>query len=180
FRYSKALSEEMLAVTLCIPTCLRVFQLTREFFTKELKKHYVRNNDTDVFSSTWNSVMITFACCGVNGPEDFDAVLPLPHLPLEKTIPEACCQRKLQSREGMIVNRQACLDGTERFQNRQGCYTVILNSFETYVYLAGALAIGVLAIEVLLCDHKSSVGGCPAARQGAAPTLGACLSTHIL
>lgn len=30
----------------------------------------------------------------------------------------------------------------------QGCYTVILNTFETYVYLAGALAIGVLAIEV--------------------------------
>jgi len=46
---------------------------------------------------------------------------------------------------------------------------VILNSFETYVYLAGALAIGVLAIEVLLCDRKSSVSGCPAARQGAAP-----------
>eukprot|EP00070_Physeter_catodon_P035842 XP_028342736.1 uncharacterized protein LOC102991906 [Physeter catodon] len=30
----------------------------------------------------------------------------------------------------------------------QGCYTVILNAFETYVYLAGALAIGVLAIEL--------------------------------
>ncbi|DAA21815.1 TPA: p53-induced protein-like [Bos taurus] len=29
----------------------------------------------------------------------------------------------------------------------KGCYTVILNAFETYVYLAGALAIGVLAIE---------------------------------
>ncbi|XP_042670315.1 tetraspanin-18 isoform X3 [Centrocercus urophasianus] len=126
--------------------CLLLF-LTREFFTKELKKHYVRNNDTDVFSSTWNSVMITFACCGVNGPEDFDAVPPFPHL-LEEAIPEACCQRKLQSREGMIVNRQACLRGSEKFQNRQGCYTVILNSFETYVYLAGALAIGVLAIEL--------------------------------
>ncbi|OXB82219.1 UNVERIFIED_CONTAM: hypothetical protein H355_007916, partial [Colinus virginianus] len=122
--------------------------LTREFFTKELKKHYVRNNDTDVFSSTWNSVMITFACCGVNGPEDFEAVPPGPHLPLVGTTPEACCQRKLQSREGMFVNRDACLAGSERFQNRQGCYTVILNSFETYVYLAGALAIGVLAIEL--------------------------------
>uniref|UniRef100_A0A8B9IFQ4 Tetraspanin 18 n=1 Tax=Anser cygnoides TaxID=8845 RepID=A0A8B9IFQ4_ANSCY len=43
--------------------------LTREFFTKELKKHYLRNNDTDVFSATWNSVMITVSqatpapCC---------------------------------------------------------------------------------------------------------------------
>jgi hypothetical protein len=30
----------------------------------------------------------------------------------------------------------------------QGCYTVILSAFESYVYLAGALAIGVLAVEV--------------------------------
>ncbi|NWR98936.1 TSN18 protein, partial [Agelaius phoeniceus] len=67
---------------------------------------------------------------------------------LEKATPEACCQRELQSREGMFVNKEACLEGIERFQNRQGCYTVILNSFETYVYLAGALAIGVLAIEL--------------------------------
>ncbi|XP_064513884.1 tetraspanin-18 [Pseudopipra pipra] len=122
--------------------------LTREFFTKELKKHYQRNNDTDVFSSTWNSVMITFACCGVNGPEDFEAIPHLPHSSLEKMTPEACCQRELQSREGMFINKEACLTGIERFQNRQGCYTVILNSFETYVYLAGALAIGVLAIEL--------------------------------
>lgn len=34
-------------------------QLTREFFTKELTKHYQGNNDTDIFSATWNSVMIT-------------------------------------------------------------------------------------------------------------------------
>ncbi|KFQ32876.1 Tetraspanin-18, partial [Merops nubicus] len=114
--------------------------LTREFFTKELKKHYLRNNDTDVFSSTWNSVMITFACCGVNGPEDFEAVPQLPHSPLERAPPEACCQRELGGREGLFVDREACLTG--------GCYTVIMNSFETYVYLAGALAIGVLAIEV--------------------------------
>ncbi|XP_032854425.1 tetraspanin-18 isoform X3 [Tyto alba] len=127
--------------------CLLLF-LTREFFTQELKKHYLRNNDTDVFSSTWNSVMITFACCGVNGPEDFEAVPHLPYSSLESTTPEACCQRELQSREGMFVNKEACLTGIERFQNRQGCYTVILNSFETYVYLAGALAIGVLAIEL--------------------------------
>lgn len=40
-------------------------QLTREFFTKELTKHYQGNNDTDVFSATWNSVMIT-----VSGPRD--------------------------------------------------------------------------------------------------------------
>lgn len=40
--------------------------------------------------------------------------------------------------------------------HHQGCYTVILNAFETYVYLAGALAIGVLAIEVSEGPHSCS------------------------
>ncbi|XP_053119565.1 tetraspanin-18 isoform X2 [Hemicordylus capensis] len=115
--------------------------LTREFFTKELKKHYQRNNESDVFSSTWNSVMITFGCCGVNGPDDFESA---PHF---QQVPEACCQRNPQSRKGAFVNEEDCLMGKDMYQ--QGCYTVILNSFETYVYLAGALAIGVLAIEDL-------------------------------
>ncbi|XP_015687195.1 tetraspanin-18 [Protobothrops mucrosquamatus] len=122
--------------------------LTREFFTKELKKHYQGNNESDVFSSTWNSVMITFGCCGVNGPEDFEAtshsILPDSH----PALPEACCKRELQSRDGAFINKEECLKGKEVYQNQQGCYTVILNSLETYVYLAGALAIGVLAIEL--------------------------------
>lgn len=40
----------------------------------------------------------------------------------------------------------------------QGCYTVILNTFETYVYLAGAFAIGVLAIEVSRDPWKEAPG----------------------
>lgn len=39
----------------------------------------------------------------------------------------------------------------------QGCYTVILNTFETYVYLAGGFAIGVLAMEV----SGGALGGKP-------------------
>lgn len=50
------------------------------------------------------------------------------------------------------------VDHTSPHPHLQGCYTVILNAFETYVYLAGALAIGVLAIEVSVarlqpCTH---------------------------
>ncbi|XP_058017694.1 tetraspanin-18 [Ahaetulla prasina] len=122
--------------------------LTREFFTKELKKHYQGNNESDVFSSTWNSVMITFGCCGVNGPEDFEATSLSILLDSYPAVPEACCKRELQSRDAAFINKKECLKGREVYQNQQGCYTVILNSLETYVYLAGALAIGVLAIEL--------------------------------
>nr|XP_021521283.1 tetraspanin-18 [Aotus nancymaae] len=124
-------------------------QLTREFFTKELTKHYQGNNDTDVFSATWNSVMITFGCCGVNGPEDFKYASVFRLLTLDsEEVPEACCRREPQSRDGVLLSREECLLGRSLFLNKQGCYTVILNTFETYVYLAGALAIGVLAIEL--------------------------------
>uniref|UniRef100_A0A8B9YM04 Tetraspanin-18 n=1 Tax=Bos mutus grunniens TaxID=30521 RepID=A0A8B9YM04_BOSMU len=123
--------------------------LTREFFTKELTKHYQGNNDTDIFSATWNSVMITFGCCGVNGPEDFKYASVFRLLTLDSDeVPEACCRREPQSRDGVLLSREECLLGRDLFLNKQGCYTVILNAFETYVYLAGALAIGVLAIEL--------------------------------
>ncbi|XP_038620580.1 tetraspanin-18 isoform X2 [Tachyglossus aculeatus] len=127
--------------------CLLLF-LTREFFTKELTKHYKGNNDSDVFSSTWNSVMITFGCCGVNGPEDFKAAPVFRFLNFNEEVPEACCRREPQTRDGDFVSKEECLLGRDPFLNKQGCYTVILNSFETYVYLAGALAIGVLTIEL--------------------------------
>lgn len=55
--FGKGLGKVLTTAFTFPPVC--AFQLTREFFTKELKKHYQRNNDTDVFSSTWNSVMIT-------------------------------------------------------------------------------------------------------------------------
>ncbi|XP_060159289.1 tetraspanin-18 isoform X1 [Globicephala melas] len=142
--------------------------LTREFFTKELTKHYQGNNDTDVFSATWNSVMITFGCCGVNGPEDFKFASVFRLLTLDSDeVPEACCRREPQSRDGVLLSREECLLGRDLFLNKQGCYTVILNAFETYVYLAGALAIGVLAIEVSKGPHF-----CGSSEERQTPTQG--------
>ncbi|KAM9302356.1 tetraspanin-18 [Gastrophryne carolinensis] len=119
--------------------------LTRDFFAKELKKHYQGNNSTDIFTSTWNSVMVTFECCGVNGPEDFVDTL---HFKTHSYnfVPEACCQRTVLQRDAEIPNKAECMMGIDI--NRQGCYSTILNSLEPYVYIAGALAIGVLAVEL--------------------------------
>nr|XP_028688605.1 tetraspanin-18 isoform X3 [Macaca mulatta] len=95
--------------------------LTREFFTKELTKHYQGNNDTDVFSATWNSVMITFGCCGVNGPEDFKFASVFRLLTLDsEEVPEACCRREPQSRDGVLLSREECLLGRSLFLNKQG------------------------------------------------------------
>ncbi|XP_068116977.1 tetraspanin-18 [Hyperolius riggenbachi] len=119
--------------------------LTRDFFTKELKRHYQGNNSSDIFTSTWNSVMITFECCGVNGPEDFGGALHFRSHP-HNMAPEACCKRSAAKREAELLSRRDCMQGTDL--HRQGCYSTILNALEPYVYVAGALAIGVLAVEL--------------------------------
>uniref|UniRef100_A0A8C4MC97 Tetraspanin-18 n=1 Tax=Equus asinus asinus TaxID=83772 RepID=A0A8C4MC97_EQUAS len=94
--------------------------LTREFFTKELGKHYQGDKDTDVFSATWNSVMITFGCCGVNGPEDFKFASVFRLLTLENAeVPEACCRREPQTRGGVLLSREECLLGRDLFLNKQ-------------------------------------------------------------
>lgn len=119
--------------------------LTRDFFTKDLKRHYQGNNSTDVFTSTWNSVMITFECCGVNGPEDFTGALQFKTYTMNN-VPEACCGKTVLQQDGEIFGQAECMMGKEI--NRQGCYSTILNSMEPYVYISGALAIGVLAVEL--------------------------------
>ncbi|XP_073460267.1 tetraspanin-18 [Aquarana catesbeiana] len=119
--------------------------LTRDFFTKELKKHYQGNNSTDIFTSTWNSVMVTFECCGVNGPEDFGETLHF-RAHSYNAVPEACCRRNVLRREAEILSKAECMSSIDL--NRQGCYSTILSTLEPYVYIAGALTIGVLAVEL--------------------------------
>ncbi|XP_048644170.1 tetraspanin-18 [Marmota marmota marmota] len=95
------------------------------------------------------SLFSQFGCCGVNGPEDFKFASIYQMLAQDsEEVPEACCRREPQGQKGVLLNREECVSGRSLFINTQGCYAVILNTFETYVYLAGALAIGVLAIEL--------------------------------
>ncbi|KAG5839149.1 hypothetical protein ANANG_G00201880 [Anguilla anguilla] len=121
--------------------------LTREYFTHELKRKYQGYNNTDVFTSTWNAIMTTFGCCGVNSPEDFEDSLFRLMNPND-VVPEACCQRNDHPGDGAHISREECLMGSMLFRNNKGCYSAVVDYFETYIYLAGALAIVVLTIEL--------------------------------
>ncbi|XP_061078383.1 tetraspanin-18B-like [Conger conger] len=122
-------------------------QLTREYFSQELKRKYQGYNSTDVFTSTWNAIMSTFGCCGVNSPEDFEESL-FRHMNPEVVVPEACCQRNRLQGDAADISRQDCLTGGMQFRNNKGCYSAVVDYFETYIYLAGALAIVVLTVEL--------------------------------
>ncbi|KAG7242772.1 hypothetical protein INR49_020147, partial [Caranx melampygus] len=94
--------------------CLLLF-LTREYFSRELKRHYQGHNNTDVFTSTWNAIMTTFDCCGVSGPEDFEESL-FRLLNPNKMVPEACCQRN--SYQGDVSVEQ-CVSGSVAFRHNK-------------------------------------------------------------
>ncbi|KAG9330260.1 hypothetical protein JZ751_026022 [Albula glossodonta] len=109
--------------------------LTREYFTSELKNRYQGYNNTD------------FDCCGVNSPEDFEDSLFRRMNPSDM-VPEACCQRNSHPGDVTYSSREDCLMGSMLYRNNKGCYSAVVDYFETYIYLAGALAIVVLTIEV--------------------------------
>uniref|UniRef100_A0AAY4CB54 Tetraspanin n=2 Tax=Denticeps clupeoides TaxID=299321 RepID=A0AAY4CB54_9TELE len=122
-------------------------QLTREYFTKELKRHYQGYNNTDVFTSTWNAIMNTFDCCGVNSPEDFEDSLFRRLYPTD-VVPRACCRRSAHPGDVAYASQEECLLGSMLFRNNKGCYSAVVDYFEMYIYVAGALAIVVLTIEL--------------------------------
>ncbi|XP_026864563.2 tetraspanin-18b isoform X2 [Electrophorus electricus] len=126
--------------------CLLLF-LTKEYFTKELRKHYQGYNASDVFTSTWNAIMNTFDCCGVNSPEDFKESLFSVLNPSEM-VPEACCRRNSHLGDVSFSNKEECISGNMLYRNNKGCYSSVVDYFELYIYVAGALAIVVLTIEL--------------------------------
>ncbi|KAK1159846.1 tetraspanin-18-like [Acipenser oxyrinchus oxyrinchus] len=121
--------------------------LTREYFTKELKEHYQGYNNTDVFTATWNAFMNTFDCCGVNSPDDFEGSRFRLLYP-DDLVPEACCKRDIHTRGGAFISKEECLMGNMLFRNNKGCYSAVVDYFEMYIYISGALAIVVLTIEL--------------------------------
>ncbi|KAL0968700.1 hypothetical protein UPYG_G00270400 [Umbra pygmaea] len=122
--------------------------LTREYFTKEMKEHYQGYNNTDVFTGTWNAIMNTFDCCGVNSPEDFKGSTFRRMNPSEE-VPVFCCQKASELGDPTYKNQNACLNGNMNVRYNKGCYSAVVDYFELYIYVAGALAIVVLTIELL-------------------------------
>ncbi|KAM9503793.1 tetraspanin-18B isoform 1-T1 [Salvelinus alpinus] len=92
--------------------------LTREYFTKELKMHYLGYNNTDVFTGTWNAIMNTFDCCGVNSPVDFEESLFRLINPNEM-VPAACCRRGSHPGDSAYIPQEECLMGNMLFRNNK-------------------------------------------------------------
>uniref|UniRef100_A0A4W3H2N7 Tetraspanin 18 n=1 Tax=Callorhinchus milii TaxID=7868 RepID=A0A4W3H2N7_CALMI len=91
--------------------------LNEKYFLDELKDLYQGDNHTEVFTTTWNSIMITFSCCGVTGMDDFKEAVKFNALFPGFVVPEACCRRDIYSFKGKINDPQLCIKGKRHFIN---------------------------------------------------------------
>ncbi|XP_067863478.1 tetraspanin-18B isoform X2 [Heptranchias perlo] len=123
-------------------------QIRKDYFLKELQMKYKGDNSTDAFSKTWNTIMIGFSCCGVNGPRDFGQNSTFHELFPRMLLPEACCKRNSTILAEVFLDKNKCLQGDTGYMNNKGCFSMIAENFRNYVHLIGTFSIIVLLIEL--------------------------------
>ncbi|KAH0619004.1 hypothetical protein JD844_018603 [Phrynosoma platyrhinos] len=123
-------------------------QIQDDFFLTQLKQNYQGDNSSDVFSRTWNTFMITFACCGISGPEDFQECSSFREKQPDDLWPHACCTRINFKKRAQLLDLKHCKQQDPKFINSQGCFSTIARILKKYVLITEACCFGVLAIEV--------------------------------
>uniref|UniRef100_A0A4W3GZZ4 Tetraspanin n=1 Tax=Callorhinchus milii TaxID=7868 RepID=A0A4W3GZZ4_CALMI len=114
--------------------------LNEKYFLDELKDLYQGDNHTEVFTTTWNSIMITFSCCGVTGMDDFKEAVKFNAL-----FP------------GFVVPEVQISDCPMPWDILPGCYNKIVDYMKEYMYLTLSLVVVVMLIEVMTREHLSNL-----------------------
>ncbi|XP_031989411.1 tetraspanin-18-like [Corvus moneduloides] len=102
-----------------------------ERFLSELRRNYGGDEGAEVFSTAWNTLMVTFSCCGVLGPEDFGNGSRFHELHPETPWPRACCARNGLLQAGEL-----------------GCFSTFGRTLQRYISLPGTCSLAVLGIEI--------------------------------
>ncbi|XP_068121606.1 tetraspanin-18-like [Hyperolius riggenbachi] len=123
-------------------------KIKEEHFRSEIQMYYKGDNSSEVFSQTWNTLMIALSCCGVSGLSDFGNNSYFhEHYP-SAPWPQACCVRDDPVISTEIKDKEKCLDNTPGYTNDQGCFITIAKSLKKYINTAAAVGFGVLGIEM--------------------------------
>uniref|UniRef100_A0A8B9SAG6 Tetraspanin n=1 Tax=Apteryx owenii TaxID=8824 RepID=A0A8B9SAG6_APTOW len=129
-------------------------QIRPELFLSELRRNYCGDEDAEVFSTAWNTLMIMgckapFSCCGVLGPEDFGNGSRFQELHPGTPWPQACCTRAGLLQAGELLGWEQCRERSPGYIHEQGCFSTIGSTFQKYTSVPGACSLAVLGIEVL-------------------------------
>ncbi|XP_043931995.1 tetraspanin-18-like [Protopterus annectens] len=123
-------------------------QVKHELFLSDLQKRYLGDNTTDMFSKTWNTVMIVFTCCGVLGPGDFGNHSTFHEQHPYALVPDACCKRDTSIAVDKILDRDQCMQGKTDYLNYKGCFEAIAKTLQRNIKLTGAFSLGILVVEM--------------------------------
>nr|XP_020638013.1 tetraspanin-18-like [Pogona vitticeps] len=119
-----------------------------DFFLMQLKQNYQGDNSSDVFSRTWNTFMIMFACCGISGPDDFKECSYFREKQPDDFWPHACCTQISSEKRAPVLDLRLCKQQDPKFLNSQGCFSTIARILQKYVSITEACCLGVIAIEI--------------------------------
>uniref|UniRef100_A0A8B9C014 Tetraspanin n=1 Tax=Anser brachyrhynchus TaxID=132585 RepID=A0A8B9C014_9AVES len=91
----------------------------RELFLSELQRNYRGDEDTEVFSVAWNTLMVMFSCCGVLGPEDFGNGSRFQELHPGTPWPRVCCARDGLLQAGELLGWEQCRERSPGYIHEQ-------------------------------------------------------------
>ncbi|XP_060628603.2 tetraspanin-18-like [Anolis sagrei] len=119
-----------------------------DFLLTQLQQNYQGDNSSDVFSRTWNTLMIMFACCGISGPDDFQECSSFREKQPDDLWPHACCTHASFKKRTQPLDLKHCKQRDPTFINSQGCFSTIARILKKYVSITEGCCFGVIAIEV--------------------------------
>ncbi|XP_064254827.1 tetraspanin-18-like [Passer domesticus] len=123
-------------------------QVQPEHFLSELQRNYAGDEGAEVFSTAWNTLMVTFSCCGVLGPEDFGNGSRFQELHPGMPWPRACCARDGLLQVGELLGWEQCQDRSPGYIHEQGCFSTFGKTLQRYISLPGTCSLAVLGIEI--------------------------------
>ncbi|XP_064030063.1 tetraspanin-18-like isoform X2 [Pogoniulus pusillus] len=119
-----------------------------EVLLSELRSSYQGDEAAEVFSGAWNTLMVTFSCCGVLGPEDFGNGSLFQQLHPCMPWPRACCARDGLLQGGELLGWQQCQERSPGYIHEQGCFSTFGRTLQGYISIPGTCSLAVLGIEI--------------------------------
>ncbi|XP_069628086.1 tetraspanin-18-like isoform X2 [Haliaeetus albicilla] len=123
-------------------------QIQPELFLSELRSNYRGDEGPEVFSTAWNTLMVTFSCCGVLGPEDFGNGSLFQELHPGTPWPQACCARDGLLQAGELLGWEQCRERSPGYIHEQGCFSTFGRTLQKYISVPGTCSLAVLGIEI--------------------------------
>ncbi|XP_054146659.1 tetraspanin-18-like [Melozone crissalis] len=112
------------------------------------QRNYGGDEGAEVFSTAWNTLMVTFSCCGVLGPDDFGNGSRFQELHPGMPWPRACCARDGLLQAGELLGWEQCQDRSPGYIHEQGCFSTFGKTLQRYISLPGTCSLAVLGIEI--------------------------------